>query len=117
MCWASFYRVGDRMVLKAPKGRVKSAQKLVGTPEVENLCLRRPQVARVIRHHAKRTKTAFFTFWKNRWLILKSTLTSNFGSVCKIYFWLQFLLPKVGSSKTNRANCILPGLVSLGQRQ
>lgn len=44
----------------------------------------------------------------------QSTVASNFGSVCKFYFWLQFLLPKVGSNKTNRANCILPGLASSG---
>lgn len=48
--------------------------------------------------------------------ILNSTLASNFESVCKFYFWLQFLLPKVGSNKTNRANCILPGPAP-GQKQ
>lgn len=63
---ASVYRVGGRMVLRALKRRVKSAhkKKLVGTPEVENPCLGLPQVPRVIRHHATRTKTAFLHFVK-----------------------------------------------------
>jgi hypothetical protein len=102
------------MVLRALKRMVKSAQKLVGTPEVENPCLGLPQVPRVNRHHAMENKDCIFTFCKKRWLILKNTHVSNFGSVCKFYFWLQFLLPRLESNKTNRANCILPGLASSG---
>lgn len=112
MWLTSVYRVGGRMVLRALKRRVKSSQKTSWNPRRGESAPWTSTSAQGHQASCHENKDCIFTFCKKRCLILKSTLSSNFGSVCKFYFWLQFLLPKVGSSKTNRANCILPGLAS-----
>lgn len=105
------------MVLRALKRRVKSSQKTSWNPRSGESAPWTSTSAQGHQASCHENKDCIFTVCKKRSLILKSTLSSNFGSVCKFYFWLQFLLPKVGSSKTNRANCILPGLQARGSKE